>query len=392
MGDRKDEAIRSDGSASEGIGGTRKDDGAMNDGDDEILDEAILDADAGSGSAGSRPDGTDPRPDGMATRQPPTQADLAVDDLRWLALVADAGGLSAAARAHDMPKASLSRAIGRLEDAAGAPLFDRVGRGLRLTPLGETLLPAARGAIGALRDAEEALRSATGEPAGPLRVAASALAAHKLVNGVIAELVGRHSAVRAELRVTSRPIDPLAEDYDVALHIGRPEQPQLVARRMLSAMLGLYAHPDALLGIDPTDPDEVLGRRGAGQSETAGIGANGVERIVMAIDALPRAWTLTHRDTGDVLTLDRPPAITVNDPTVALDIMTAGRGMALVPRLWAEPIAKRGDLVAVLPDWDGPTLDIFAVMPPRRATVPAVRAFLDLMFEHAKALRQRQAG
>ena len=355
-------------------------------------DEAILGGDADEPArTHQQSDAAHARNSRGGTPRLPAQSDLAVDDLRWLALVADAGGLSAAARAHDIPKASLSRAIGRLEDAAGAPLFDRIGRGLRLTPLGETLLPAAQGAIGALRDAEEALRSATGEPAGPLRVAASALAAHKLVNGVIAELVGRYPAVRAELRVTSRPIDPLAEDYDVALHIGRPEQPQLVARRMLSASLGLYAHRDALLGIDPSDPDEVQGRNGAGRSDAARVGTIGVERIVMTVDALPRAWTLTHRTTGDVLTLDRPPAISVNDPTVALDIMMAGRGMALVPHLWAEPIAAEGGLVSVLPDWDGPTLDIFAVMPPRRASVPAVRAFLDLMFDHAKTLQQRHA-
>ena len=305
--------------------------------------------------------------------------------------------MSGAMRRHGVPKASLSRAVARLEASAGAPLFDRTGRGLRPTPLGETLLPAARLAIAAARDAREALRSAAGEPAGPLRVAASALAAHKLVNGVIAELVDRHPAVRADLYVTSRPIDPLAEDYDVTLHIGRPDQPQLVARRMLSATLGLYAHPDALLGIDPNDPGEVMGETGewsrANGSVTprkathaAGIGSNGVERIVMAINALPRTWTMTHREAGDVITLDRAPAITVNDPTVALDIMRAGRGMALVPRLWAEPIAAAGDLVAVLPDWDGPNMEIFAVMPPRRASVPAVRAFLDLMFERARSM------
>ena len=296
--------------------------------------------------------------------------DLAVDDLRLFAWIADEGGLSGAMRRHGFPKASLSRAVARLEAAAGAPLFDRTGRGLRPTPLGETLLPAARLAVTAARDAEEALRSATGEPAGSLRVAASALAAHKLINGVLGDLITRHPSVRPELHITSRPIDPLAEDFDVTLQIGRPSQPSLIARRMLEATLGLYAHPDALLGIDPNEPDEV-----------AMVG-----RIVVRMDGLPGDWTLTHRERGHAIVLDAAPTIGVSDPTVAFDMLRAGHGMMLVPRIWGEGIVAGASLVPVLPEWDGPTIEIFAVMPPRRANVPAVRAFLDLMFEQARAL------
>lgn len=295
---------------------------------------------------------------------------IAADDLRWFGAIADAGSISEAARRHDASKATLSRAVSRIEASAGAPVFDRVGRGLRLTPLGETLKPAADTALAAMREADEALRSATGEPAGRLRIAASALAAHQFLTPVVLELRERHPAVRVEFHITSRPVDPLAEDYDVCLHIGRPEQPSLIARRIVRAQLKLYAAPDAVLGVRLDDPDEVAG----------------IDRIVVGAPGVPQVWHLTHEADGRTVTFGRDPIVQINDPTVATDVTRGGSGMLFVPTMWGEHMVERGEFVPVLPDWSGPTMEVFAVMPPRRANVPAVRAFLDIMFERARAL------
>ena len=299
---------------------------------------------------------------------------LAVDDLRWFGLIAEAGGISQAARRFDAPKATLSRAIARVEATAGAPVFDRTGRGVRLTPLGEHLMPAAGGAIAAARDAEEALRSMTDAPAGPLRIAAGALSTLQLLTPVLRRLAGEHPAVRIDLRVTSRALDPIEEEIDVCLRIGRPDRPSLVARRILAGHLKLYGTPDALLGVDPSCPDEVAA----------------LERVIISVPSVPGEWVLTEARAGSAdapqtITLDRPPIASVNDPTVALDLVREGLGIVLVPALWGEPRVRAGELRAVLPNWLGPKLEVFAVMPPRRAAVPAVRAFLDMLVAHARA-------
>ncbi|NHK27203.1 LysR family transcriptional regulator [Parvularcula flava] len=122
-------------------------------------------------------------------------SDFNLTDLHGFGLIASAGGLSPAARRFGVPKATLSRALHRLETAAGAPLFDRVGRGLRLTPLGESLLPAAEKALTLLSTAEEAVRIGQSEPSGRLRIAASALSGQKLLAPVLARLAERYPAV-----------------------------------------------------------------------------------------------------------------------------------------------------------------------------------------------------
>jgi DNA-binding transcriptional LysR family regulator len=64
--------------------------------------------------------------------------------LRGFVTVADSGGVTAAAAALSLTQSAVSMQVKRLEEALGQPLFDRSGRGMRLTALGEQLLGYAR--------------------------------------------------------------------------------------------------------------------------------------------------------------------------------------------------------------------------------------------------------
>ncbi len=79
--------------------------------------------------------------------------------LRYFCAIADSGGFSRAARLTNVSQPSLSQQIQKLEDELGAPLFDRLGRSVRLTELGRTFLPRARALLFDL----EAARSAAAE-------------------------------------------------------------------------------------------------------------------------------------------------------------------------------------------------------------------------------------
>src|SRR5437868_769112 len=61
-----------------------------------------------------------------------------------LAAVADAGGVTAAARALSLTQPAVSNRLRTLEGLAGGPVVRRAGRGVALTELGERLLPHAR--------------------------------------------------------------------------------------------------------------------------------------------------------------------------------------------------------------------------------------------------------
>lgn len=290
-----------------------------------------------------------------------------IDDLRAFGLINQAGGLSAASRRFGITKAKLSRSLARLEEAVGSPLFDRVGRGLRLTALGERLRTVAERAVALSRETEELLRTVDGEPSGPLRIAASALSGQQLLAPVIARYAKEFPAVETTLVVTSQGPDPLHEDLDVVIQIGRPQEPYLIARRIASSSLRLYVGRRRETDVDLADPAalEALGR------------------IVIDVAQVPNTWILRSGD-GRVVAMESRPLVRVGDPTIALGILRSGIGLAFLPEIYGASRVAAGDFDVALPAFEGPAIELYASLPPNRASVPAVRAFLDLLIAHVR--------
>ena len=69
------------------------------------------------------------------------------NQLRYLCAIVDAGSFSRAAEQCRVAQPSLSQQISKLEDELGTRLFDRLGRSVRLTDAGRTLLPHARAVL-----------------------------------------------------------------------------------------------------------------------------------------------------------------------------------------------------------------------------------------------------
>lgn len=293
---------------------------------------------------------------------------FSLDDLRAFAQIAGAGGISAAARRYDEPKANLARALARLEETAGMALFDRVGRGLRLTAFGESLVDSGERALRLDQELDAVRRASSAEPSGPLRIAASALTGVQLVSPVLAIIAERYPAVRSSLLISAASPDPLDEELDVVLRIGRPTEPYLVSRRVLSATLRLYCSVALGATIDVDDPDAVAT----------------LERIVIDVDRVPQRWTVAKG--RDEIVLAGAPIVAVGDPMVAFGLLRRNVGMAFMPDVYAEPLVASGELVRLLPGHAGPAIEIYLSFPPRRSSVPAVRRFIDLMVEECERL------
>jgi LysR family transcriptional regulator, hydrogen peroxide-inducible genes activator len=90
---------------------------------------------------------------------------MELHQLRYFCAIVDSGSFSRAARQTHVSQPSLSQQIRKLEDELGARLFDRLGRSVRLTEIGQTFLPRARavlreleGARGDLAQQENSMR------------------------------------------------------------------------------------------------------------------------------------------------------------------------------------------------------------------------------------------
>ena len=230
----------------------------------------------------------------------PMRDALSLDDLNLFVFMAEEGSISGASRRFGISKAMFSRALARLEERAGLPLFDRVAGGLRLTATGQALEPVAQRLARTSSEAEEILRAAVGEPSGQLRVAASALSGQLLIAPVIAELHRLHPGVQVVVTVSALGPDPLSEDLDVVLRLGRPPEPYLIARKIASSPLALYASRPVA---------EALNRSRALEQVDA-------QRIVIGVPGVPADWDM-HDGSGVTHTLRGAPKSVVGDPSVA---------------------------------------------------------------------------
>ncbi|ONI71104.1 hypothetical protein ALI144C_52155 [Actinosynnema sp. ALI-1.44] len=96
---------------------------------------------------------------------------MEIDQLRWFVMVAEGRTVTAAAAELHVSQSALSRGVARLEHEIGTPLFDRVGRVLRLNSNGQTLLDAAKRALNSIDGAVRTIGTAADPTVGTVRFA-----------------------------------------------------------------------------------------------------------------------------------------------------------------------------------------------------------------------------
>lgn len=94
-----------------------------------------------------------------------------LDELHWFVVLAETEHVTDAAAELHISQPTLSRALARMEDEVGTPLFDRVGRRLRLNAYGEILLEHARRSLAEIRSATERIAALRDPDTGTVRLA-----------------------------------------------------------------------------------------------------------------------------------------------------------------------------------------------------------------------------
>jgi DNA-binding transcriptional LysR family regulator len=126
------------------------------------------------------------------------QAPLESDLMRGFLAVADTGSVTAAAGRLMRTQSAVSLQIKRLEEALGQPLFERLARGVRLTPRGEQLMPYARRVVSLLDEAAVALRE---KPlTGPVRVGIPDEYSGTILPRALAAFDERHEGLQVSVR------------------------------------------------------------------------------------------------------------------------------------------------------------------------------------------------
>ena len=160
---------------------------------------------------------------------------------RAFLVTAEEGSLSAAARALKLAQPTLGRQVEALEGELGVALFERTGRGLRLTPAGHELLEHARLMGEGARALSLAALGQSEAVEGTVAVSASDAYAYHLLPPILKKLHETEPRIRIEIVVANTASDLSRHEADIAVRNFRPQEPELIARKVRDAKGRLYA-------------------------------------------------------------------------------------------------------------------------------------------------------
>jgi len=288
-------------------------------------------------------------------------------DLAFFSALAACGSLNAAGRRLGVSTAAVSRRLALMESRLGVALVARTTRRMSLTPEGELYLERARRVLDDLEDMAQMLGGARSSPKGLLRVNATpGFGRHRLA-AIVSQFVTRYPEVEVQLHLTVDP-PPLAENaFDVCVWIGEPPDARIVARRLASNRRLLCAAPSYLQAHGTPKAAQDLARHSC-LVIRQGSEAYGVWRLFRGSGRSRRAESVKIRG----------PLIT-NDGEVAVRWALDGRSILLRSDWDIGPHLLSGRLVHVLPQYETPGADIFAVYPHRHQMSARIRAFVDFL-------------
>jgi DNA-binding transcriptional LysR family regulator len=174
---------------------------------------------------------------------------------RAFLVTAEEGSLSAAARALGMAQPTLGRQVDGLEQELGIVLFERVGRGLTLTPSGLELLDHVRDMGEAAGRVSMTALGQSQALEGTICISASETYAVVLLPPIITKLRIMEPGIQVEIVVANHASDLRRREADIAIRNFRPTEPDLIAKKIGDADAVLYATPDYIEKIgNPTKP------------------------------------------------------------------------------------------------------------------------------------------
>lgn len=285
------------------------------------------------------------------------------------ARVAETGSFARAAEELELSKATVSKAVSRLEARIGTSLFHRTSRRLSLTGSGQAALERAARILaeGEAVEAETAAQSAT--PRGLVRLAAPMSFGILHLGPLLPDFLARYPEVSLDLHLADEKIDLVAEGYDLAVRIARLADSSLLARRVCEMRVLLVGAPRYFEAFGrPEHPRDLAAHRCFTYSN---------------VDS-PETWRFTGPG-GEEQAVTVSGQMRVNNADTLGAALQAGLGVALQPEFICWRDLTEGRLEAVMCDWLPPQPSLHVVSPPGRLRPARVKVLSDFLVDRLAA-------
>jgi DNA-binding transcriptional LysR family regulator len=287
---------------------------------------------------------------------------LNIEDIETFVVVADARGVSPAARRLGISKSIVSRRLLRLEAALGVQLLARTTRGAALTESGVAFREHAAKVSAEIEMARDTIMP-TGDLRGRLRIAMPLSLGPTHFAPVLAKMAQRYPRLHLHASYSDRVVDLITEGFDCAVRVGYLQNSNLLAKRIGPIHLKLVASPSYVEAHGaPETPKELL----AHQALIQGTGTE--------------SWKFM--DCDRVITV-QPQGRFKSDNGVALTAAaTAGLGLAYLPDSLICEYLRSGALITVMKNYPPPPAAAYVVRPPGQHPVRKIQLLTEMLIKH----------
>jgi len=289
------------------------------------------------------------------------------DKLRIFHTAAESGSFTHAAEKLGMSQSAVSRQISALEDDLALKLFIRHARGLVLTEVGEQLFRTAHRMHWELQQVETQMTESQDAPTGPLLVTTTVGFGSTWLASRIAEFLNLYPSIQLEMKLNDAELDLAMREADVAIRLHRPNQSEMIQRKLFTVHNHFYASRTYLAAHGVPETVEELDKHSIitfGEPVPSYLGdINYIERL------------------GRPDTSPRRSSLKVNAIYGMMQAARAGIGIAMLPDYVAE---NEGELERILTQIQIPEYETYFVYPPALKNSKRVGVFRDFLVGKAR--------
>lgn len=290
-----------------------------------------------------------------------------LDGVTVFVAVVRLGGFARAAEQLGLTRSAVGKAVARLEARLATRLFHRTTRVQSLTDDGQIYYEHCLRALAELQAAEAQMESGRREVAGRLRVSMPVLFGRHCIAPILLSLAEQHPSLELQLSFSDRPVDVLAEGFDLAIRSGAlgGESEGLRARKLVVQRKRVCASP------------EYLAAHGRPQS-TASLSTHSI-LLYRRADYI-NVWQLPDA-TGRIVEMPLASRLQFDDLEAIANAASAGLGLAWLPEWLVRERLREGSLVSVLDDHPGATRESYALWPSAPHMPLRLRLAVDALVE-----------
>src|ERR1700748_3522226 len=286
--------------------------------------------------------------------------------LAIFAKVVELRSFAAASAELALSKATVSKAVTRLEARLGARLFNRTSRRLALTDAGQKLAERATRLLADGEAAENEALAQSSVPRGLVKLAVPMSFGVKEVAPILPEFLKTYSEVTIDLHLGDATVDLIGEGFDAGLRIARLPDSSLIARRLCAVPRYTVAAPSYLKTHGrPTHPLPLAQHR----------------CLCYAYLSTPNLWHYTNA-AGEQASVRPGGPLRVNNGEAVMPSLVAGLGIADLPEFLLGDAIASGAVAVILKGWKQPEGALHWVTPPGGPRPARVEVLAEFLLKH----------